>query len=189
MSQYKLTAFTLCLIAAGCHAGDATAPEPTTPNEFTAVESEATEVGAIVASASGGADWVLEVFGFVIPQTLGFSARKYADGSVRGHINYLQTFEGETLRFNATVTCMSVYDGNRVKYGGEVILSNDPTVPPGTFIWFQGIDNGEGANAPPDQSTGSGFGTEAENEAFCADPAAPNPLFLAGVNGNIQVSD
>lgn len=145
--------------------------------------------GAVVASASGGADWVLEVFGFTIPQTLGFSARKYADGTVRGHINYHQTFEGETFKFNATVTCMNVYDGNRVKYGGEVIVSNDPTVPPGTFMWFQGIDNGEGADAQPDQSTGSGFGTAVENQAFCDDSAEPNPLFLAGVNGNIQVSD
>lgn len=142
---------------------------------------------AVVASATGGADWVLEVFGFTIPQTLGFSATKFADGTVRGHINYHQIFLGERLRFNATVTCMSVYGGNRVKYGGEIVLSNDPTIPPGTFIWFQGIDNGEGADSPPDQSTGSGFGTEAENEAFCNSEDPPNPIFLADVNGNIQV--
>lgn len=84
---------------------------------------------------------------------------------------------------------MSVYDGNRVKYGGEVILSTDPSVPPGTYMWFQGIDNGEGAGAPTDQSTGSGFGTAAENQAFCDSPDAPNPLFLASVNGNIQVRE
>lgn len=95
------------------------------------------------------------------PETLGFSARKFADGKVRSHI----------------------------KYGGEIKLSNDPLFPPGTFIWFQGIDNGEGADAPPDQSTGSGFGTEEENEAFCDSPDEPNPLFLAGIDGNIQVRD
>lgn len=145
--------------------------------------------GAVVASASGGAEWILEVFEFTIPQVLGFRATKYADGSVSGHIEYHQIFEGERLRFNATVTCMNVYDGNRVKYGGEVILSNDPTVPPGTFIWFQGIDNGEGAGAPPDQSTGSGFGDEAGNEAFCNSSTPPNPIFLAEVDGNIQVHE
>lgn len=145
--------------------------------------------GPIVASASGGANWTLEVFGFTIPQVLGFRAVRYADGSVKGHINYHQVFEGERLRFNANVTCMNVYDGNRVKYGGEVLLSNDPTVPPGTFIWLHSIDNGEGAGAPADQTTGAAFGTEEENEAFCDSPALPNPIFLAEVNGNIQVSD
>lgn len=184
LSQSGRTALALCLLAAACSPGDTLAPNLASPSAVHASHS-----GAVVASASGGADWVLEVFGFVIPQTLGFSAQKFADGTVRGHINYHQTFEGETFRFNATVTCMNIYDGNRVKYGGEVTVSNDPTVPPGTFIWFQGIDNGEGTASPADQSTGSGFGTEAENEAFCANPAAPNPLFLSEVNGNIQVRD
>lgn len=161
---------------------------PASP-EIDVVDGQASATGGVVASASGGADWVLEVFGLTIPQTLGFSAKKYADGSVDGHINYHQTFQGETLRFNATVTCMNIYDGNRVKYGGEVVLSTDPTVPPGTFIWFQGIDNGEGASAPADQSTGSGFGTEQENQDFCDSPEEPNPLFLAGVNGDIQVRE
>lgn len=145
--------------------------------------------GAIVASANGGANWTLEVFGFTIPQVLGFTAREYADGRVEGHIEYHQVFLGERLRFVATVTCMEIYDGNRVKYGGEILQSNDPAFPPGGFMWFQSIDNGEGAAAPPDESTGSGFGTEAENEAFCDSPDLPNPLFLAEVNGNIQVRE
>lgn len=190
MLKRRTFTIALSLVAVvGCHADDATGPNADAASQVAVVDTEAAQQGAVVASASGGADWVLEVFGFVIPQTLGFSARKYADGSVRGHINYHQTFEGETFKFNATVTCMSVYDGNRVKYGGEVQVSNDPTLPPGIFIWFQGIDNGEGASAPADQSTGSGFGNAEENQAFCDSPAEPNPQFLAGVNGNIQVRD
>jgi hypothetical protein len=173
-----MLAAVLCLSVAACTDNDGIAPE---------LDIQRTLDGAVIASASGGADWVLEVFGFTIPQTLGFKASKFADGSVRGHINYHQTFEGETFRFTATVTCLNVYDGNRAKYGGEIIVSNDPTVPPGTFIWFQAIDNGEGANSPSDQSTGAGFGTAQETEAFCNSPTAPNPLFLAEVNGNIQV--
>jgi hypothetical protein len=35
------------------------------------------------------------------------------------------------------------------------------------------IDNGEGANAPPDQSSLVGFGDEAANEAFCNSPRLP----------------
>lgn len=169
------------MVWAGCNEREAGPAGPETRGLLPA--------GAIVEQASGGANWTLEVFGFVIPQVLGFQARKYADGSVRGHINYHQIFEGERFRFVATVTCLEIYDGNRAKYGGEVVQSNDPTVPVGTFMWFQSIDNGEGASSPPDETTGSGFGTEAENEAFCANPAPPNPLFVAPVNGNIQVVD
>lgn len=183
MLKHGILVAAVGLFAVACGTEDTTSPM------FSEVDARASQTGVVIASASGGADWVLEVFGFTIPQTLGFSAKKYADGSVGGHINYHQTFEGETLRFNATVTCMNVYDGNRVKYGGEIILSTDPAFPPGTYMWFQGIDNGEGAGAPADQSTGSGFGTAEENQAFCDSPAAPNPLFLAGVNGNILVRD
>lgn len=144
---------------------------------------------ALAERLSGGANWTLEVFGFTIPQVLGVTARKYADGRVDGRIDYHQVFQGERFRFVATVTCLEIYDGNRAKYGGELQRSNDPAFPPGTFIWFQTIDNGEGATSPPDRSTGSGFGTEAENEAFCASPAPPNPLFLADVNGNFLVEE
>lgn len=145
--------------------------------------------GPAVASANGAGRMVLEVFGFTIPQVLGFNARRHADGSASGHINYRQTFQGETFHFVATVTCLEVYDGNRAKFGGVLTKSTDPTVPVGTYMWFHSIDNGEGAGSPPDVSTGSGFGTEAENQAFCDSPAPPNPIFLADVIGNIQVRD
>jgi len=176
----------VALVAAAA-LGACSSPEgmPTAPER----DALAPAAGAVVASASGAGRMVLEVFGFTIPQVLGFTARQYADGSVSGHIEYRQTFEGETFQFVATVTCMEIYDGNRVKYGGVLTQSNDPTVPVGDFMWFQSIDNGEGAGSPADVSTGSGFGTEAENEAFCASSALPNPIFLADVIGNIQVGD
>lgn len=146
-----------------------------------------------VAAASGGGHWFLDLppeFGLPpIEQILGFTARKYADGSVAGQIEYQQRYLDFHPRFKATVTCMNVYDGNRVKYGGIITSSNDPDFPAGVYIWFQGIDNGEGAAASPDQSTGSGFGDEAANEAFCASPNPPNPTFLRGIDGNIQVRD
>jgi hypothetical protein len=188
-SSYRALKLLCCLTLTACSADSSELTGPATGTLQPPTPQRAQQQGAVVASATGGADWVLEVFGFTIPQTLGFSARKYSDGRVQGQINYHQTFLGETFKFNATVTCMSVYDGNRVKYGGEILLSNDPTIPPGTYIWFQGIDNGEGAGAPADQSTGSGFGTAAENQAFCDSPDTPNPLFLAEIDGDIQVSD
>jgi hypothetical protein len=74
---------------------------------------------------------------------------------------------------------------NRAKIGGIVTQSSDPTIAVGMF-GFQVFDNGEDANAPPDQSSLVGFGGEAANEAFCNSPN----LHRFGpwdVQGNVQV--
>ena len=179
------TKFVALLAAVALVACSDTGVGPTAPER----EALAAANGPAVSSASGGGRMVLEVFGFTIPQVLGFAARRHADGSASGHINYRQTFEGETFHFVATVTCMAIYDGNRVKYGGVLTRSTDPTVPVGDYMWFQSIDNGEGGGSPADVSTGSGFGTEAENQAFCDSPDEPDPIFLAAVIGDIQVRE
>ena len=158
--------------------------------------------------ASGGyhftvpADFNGGIFGGAVGNRLSFVARRDASG-VSGRYNYEQTFQGETFVFKGSVTCFQVYDtpvlqnwpgipaatANRAKWGGVIESSNDPTLPPGGFIWFQSIDNGEGADAPPDLSTLSGFGDEVANEAFCASANVPNPNFgpHAAEGGNIQV--
>ena len=154
------------------------------------VTAAARSGSAVVASANGSAHWTIplpNVFGVVVEnRTLSFNARKYADGSVAGRFEYQQVVEGDAFKFNVDVTCMNVYDGNRAKIGGVVEISSDPTVPPGTFAWFQTRDNGEGANAPPDWSTLVGFGDEAANEAFCNSPNLPR-FGPWDVQGNVQV--
>jgi hypothetical protein len=145
----------------------------------------------VVASASGGVHWTIllpNAFGVeVVNQPLAFNARKHADGSVDGQFEYHQIVEGEAFKFNVDVTCMSVYDGNRAKIGGVVENSSDPTLPPGTFAWFQVFDSGEGASAPPDRSSLVGFGDETANEAFCNSPNLPR-FGPWDVQGNVQVS-
>jgi hypothetical protein len=145
---------------------------------------------AVVASASGSAHWTIPLpnpFDVEVRnQPLSFNARKYSDGSVSGRFEYHQVVEGESFNFNVDVTCMNVYDGNRAKIGGVIVVSNDPTLPPGTFAWFQVFDNGEGANAPPDQSSLVGFGNEAANEAFCNSPNLPR-FGPWDIQGNVQV--
>lgn len=142
---------------------------------------------AVVARASGGMNWIIpeSVFGVEVGVLVTFNGRKYDDGRVLGRIDYHLTLLGEHFHDNIRMTCLEVYDGGtRVKYGGIVEVSNN--VEPGTqFVWFQGIDNGEGNGAPPDQSTIGGVGNEEENEAFCASPDPPR--FIFDVNGNIQV--
>lgn len=144
----------------------------------------------VVAAANGGIHWTVPAsrFGFEIGNKLSFNGRRLADGTVLGRIEYHQSFLGNDIRLNARITCLQVYDdGTRVKYGGVVTASNDPDIVPGElFIWFQGIDNGEGAGAPPDRSTIAGAGGEAANEAFCASDAPPVNVF--DVQGNIDVS-
>ena len=146
--------------------------------------------GSPVASASGGIHWTIPLpnaFGVeVVNQPLAFNARKYADGSVSGRFEYHQIVEGTSFDFNVDVTCMNVYDGDRAKIGGVVKSSSDPTIPPGTFAWFQVFDNGEGPNAAPDQSSLVGFGDEAANEAFCDTPNLPR-FGPWDVQGNVQV--
>ena len=146
--------------------------------------------GPAVISASGGIHWTIPLpnaFGVeVLNQPLAFNATKYADGSVKGQFEYHQVVEGESFNFHVEVTCMNVYDGNRAKIGGVIRNSNDPTQPPGNFAWFQVFDNGEGAQAPPDQSSLIGFGNEAANEAFCNSPNLPR-FGPWDVQGNVQV--
>ena len=146
--------------------------------------------GGSVVSANGSAHWTIELpnpFGVEVQnRTLSFNARKDEDGTVSGRFEYHQVVEGTAFIFNVDVTCLSVYDGNRAKIGGEIVVSSDPTLPPGTFAWFSVFDTGEGAGAPPDRSSLIGFGTEAANEAFCANPALPR-FGPWDVQGNVQV--
>ena len=135
---------------------------------------------------------------------MSFVARHDAQGEVDGRFRYVQTSGGTSSEFRGKVTCLEVYDTpvlqwfpdvppmthNRAKWGGLIEQSNDPTQPPGRYIWFQSIDNNSapGVNYP-DASTLSGFGDAAANEAFCASPNVPNPNFgpHAVQHGNIVV--
>jgi hypothetical protein len=145
---------------------------------------------AVVESANGGIHWTIPLpnaFGVeVVSAPLAFTASKYADGSVSGHFEYIQKAGGDTFKFGVDVTCMNVYGANRAKLGGVVKYSSDPTIAVGSYGWFQVFDNGEGANAPPDQSSLVGFGDEAANEAFCNSPNLPR-FGPWDVQGDVQV--
>jgi hypothetical protein len=168
---------------------------------------DAASVGAPILAANGlgstlmangsyhflvPADFNGGIFGVAIGNDVSFTVRRSESGQVTGRFRYVQSAEGESFIFSGTVTCLALYDtpvlvhypdippgiGNRAKWGGVIEASNDPTLPAGTFIWFQSIDNTRGPGTGyPDLSTLSGFGTEAANEAFCASPNVPNPNF------------
>lgn len=161
-------------------------------------------------NATGGYHFTIDpnfnggIFGTITPieNRLTFNARRDADGSVSGWYNYEQASDGNVYTFSGPVTCLNVYDTpvlerfpgvpaqvqNRAKWGGLIAASNDPTLV-GSYIWFNSIDNGEGANGWTDISSIPGIGNEAANEAFCASNRVPNARFgphpIGG--GNVQV--
>ena len=104
------------------------------------------------------------------------SSPRTAQGNVRGAYRFSESVDGVTTHYAGALTCVEVYDfngltGNRAKIGGRVDSSDDPSIPVGTFIWWQAIDNSRLHRA--DQSTLTGFGDEAANDAFCASPNPP----------------
>jgi hypothetical protein len=153
----------------------------------------AAPAGSPSIAAVGSAHWTIELpnpFGVeVLNRTLSFNARKDAGGNATGRFEYhqIEVATGATFKFNVDVTCLNVYDGNRAKLGGVIVVSNDPTLPAGGYAWFQVFDNGEGAGGPADRSSLIGFGDEAANEAFCNSPNLPR-FGPWDVQGNIQVS-
>lgn len=175
------------LVLAACDAG-----VPTQVSENQAAPLSASNGANVVASASAGAQYTLVCCGgLVIEQSLNLTAQKDTDGNVKGELKYTQAFDGFDGRWKAHVTCMNVYEGNRVKVGGIITQSTDPDPDfgVGRYIWVHLIDNGQGSAAAPDQASGGGFGDNAENEAFCDSPALPNPRFLSNVSsGNIKVT-
>jgi hypothetical protein len=143
---------------------------------------------AVVGKTKGDVEWTIppDVFGAEVGNDLEFRARKHADGSASGWIHYIQTFQGEVFEFEIDVTCLEFYDGNRAKLGGVITRSNDPTLPPGRYGWFQGFDLGQGEQGLADRSSLLGFGDEAANEAFCNSPNLPR-FGPWDVDGDIKV--
>ena len=174
-------------------------------------DGETAELGVWTHQASGGyhflipADFNGGIFGGAVDNRITFHASRDAEGNVSGRWNYEQTDYGTAgiaYTYQGSVTCFQVHDtpvlqgfpgipamvANRAKWGGPIERTNDPTVPVGTFAWFNSIDNGEGSNSPPDLSSIFGLGDEAANEAFCNSDRVPNPNFGPHpVEGNIQV--
>ena len=135
-------------------------------------------------------------------RTLSMTARKYADGSVRG--SYVRTAhpEGEPAVTNkGIITCFTVI-GNKVWIGGYELTAPEPN-----DVAWQAVDNGEGASDPPDQmglqiiASGWGLPTGLTQE-FCDEtpdaislplpPPWPDPFPLFYLlhdveGGNVQI--
>jgi hypothetical protein len=152
--------------------------------------------GAEGLSASGRYHFSVppNVFGTTTPvdARFNFSVRKRTDGTVDGDFVYHEAADGSSFRYTGSFTCFNVYDfdglvGNRAKVGGVVETSTDPSVPPGSFIWWQAIDDRNGDDdGVPGKSTLGGVGDAAANAAFCASSNPPRFGPFA-IHGRISV--
>lgn len=121
-----------------------------------------------------------------------FNAVTHPDGSVSGQGQLTYTHNGNDVKIHFTINCISV-SGNDAIMSGTV--SNSKALPGyvGGPCWFKVKDNGEGANAPPDEITFFIFCQPNDISGFCAtlicdvdhelDAGGLNPI----ENGNIQV--
>ena len=138
----------------------------------------AAAAAATLASASGSGHIV---FGSSSEHT-SFNAQRHSDGSATGQAEVVDHTASGTVRFHLDVDCLNVV-GNTATISGIVTSSSDPTIVGFEGI-FQVVDNGEGANSPPDLmslvnvfAVGTGV-----------DCSVPSEFDLAPVQGgNIQV--
>jgi hypothetical protein len=123
--------------------------------------------GGVVQSASGSGHFE------VVPGELRVfthNGRIKANGSVDG--SFMLNRHDTGTHFNGSVICLNIV-GNVAFFAGVINTSNlpnDPNWDPGSFVIWSTIDNGEGANTPPDQISqifGSAAWTQADVELLC----------------------
>jgi len=139
----------------------------------------------VVASATGSAHRIrVNVEGDDELWVLAFSAVKRADGTTTGNARIDRKDLG--ISWNLEVTCLTVV-GNTAWIGGIIRNARGPIIQEGTVSYFYVIDNGEGADAPPDIASAIRINDLAgRDQEFCnIRPLALPPSPIA--HGNIQV--
>jgi hypothetical protein len=115
------------------------------------------------------------------------SAIRHADGSVSGEFEerVILNSTGDFIRqTHGTVTCFEIV-GNMARIGGLVDHATDPRFLPGTEFRLVVVDNGKGANDPPDLGSNARFGVPGTAQAFCD---AGTPFNVEPVeHGNVEV--
>ena len=115
------------------------------------------------------------------------SAIRHEGGSVSGEFEerVILNSTGDFIRqTHGTVTCFEIV-GNLARIGGLVDHATDPRFLPRTEFRLVVVDNGNGANDPPDLGSNARFGVPGTAQAFCD---AGTPFNLEPVeHGNVEV--
>jgi hypothetical protein len=150
ISSFKCGLFVMAasvmLLLSGCSQEEVQYPD----NENQNLTQENNQSRASGPSASGQGTLSLEVIppageGF---RHFSFHARVKNNGSVQG--NGVLTYVGGQRNIKFDIDCLEV-NGNLAIMSGVVTRDNQFPQNVGLLCWFKVIDNGEGANAAPDQ--------------------------------------
>ena len=151
---------------------------------FSGFSGPGAEVGAQTAqeSVTGHVEFV-NLFNNHVRYSV--NAIRHRDGSVSGEAEeHVETAAGVFIRRgHGTVTCFTL-NGNIARIGG-IVDRTDAGVPPGTEFFLTVVDNGEGANDPPDMATSPASGSPGVAARHCT-MGIERPIFMID-RGNIQV--
>jgi hypothetical protein len=186
LRRFTFTALAMALgLTAGACSEQAT---PTAESELAAMPQMDASAGRVVASVRGA---------WSIPgeRTIAFNAREYADGTVGGkweRVNHVKDPVNGPVNtaHNGDVVCITILEaliaGSKEARIGT-ITTNGPQA--GQEGGFRVIDNGEGANAVPDQASrqiiGGGPGYASN---YCATGTPTLALNDVGA-GNVQIRE
>lgn len=165
----------IVLLTIGCSNEQAVNPAENslaTPNSGSLAKSS----GPVVEMVTGSGHLTRSTEPVGLWRTFSFTARRYADGSVKG------TFEGHDHGWTyvkGSITCFTI-DGNQA-WVYCVIEKSDPEYV-GSQRVFRVVDNGEGANAPPDQ-----ISLLSVDQGYSCSALYGFPLVYDIEAGNIQV--
>jgi hypothetical protein len=138
---------------------------------------------AVVASATGSGHMVRPDGTF---RSFSFSARRYADGTSTGQLQLnSRSFD---VVVHIKIDCLRVV-GNVAYMSGRITRINNPDEGEvGELNRVEVRDNGEGANAPPDQVSTIPANPDDADPTTCLDPPT-NPTIRTVQRGNVQVRD
>jgi hypothetical protein len=138
----------------------------------------------VTASAGGGKYTVVAADGSPAEMTFGYAALVDRRGVAKGQLLHVGTFQGETIAFVGTITCLAVDSDNHRAWIGGVItrnLSTHPTYKDSEFaqvghdIWFRVLDADRDGLGMADRTTFVGFeGAIPSSEAYCRDRPWPD---------------
>lgn len=169
------------IVVGACSGGDTTAPTSMTAGVADLAKGGSTASGERV---TGNATIRLPLFDNVL-EHYAVSAIRHRDGSVSGEFEEYSEQEGGQ-RIHATVVCFTVA-GNAARLAARLDKSNVSFGPVGSYVIWSVIDNGNGAKAPPDETTDIYFGADERVAMYHCSIGAPLAPFYPSLRGNLQV--
>ena len=145
----RLALLPILTLALACNDGSITQPDTALqPGQDAPGIATSRGAGGVVELVTGSGHYTTQPPAFTpgLWRTFTMTARKYADGSVKGSFTrVVHLADGGVDKLKGPITCFTIV-GNTVWIAGEAPGDNPPDI-----LW-QVVDNGEGAGSPPDQN-------------------------------------